>query len=304
MRYVKKFIYILFVCTLCISGCVPQKDTTPPVLELSKRSILVNINDKIDYTSYIKEASDNRNEDVLDRVKYNSIDTTHKGKQVITYTLQDESGNEIKKNLTVHIVPFYANKIYNPKDVEAEVVNNPDDVTVLINKLHELPHDYKPNDLEQMVDSRFRYLRKEANDAYTKFYNAAKAKGIAIYTISAYREPEKQVEFWNNQVKVRGEEYASQYSAYPRRSEHELGLSVDVSYKQDGDRLNKSVEDSELGKFIISDGYKYGFILRYPKDKVEVTNYAYEPWHMRYVGVELATELHEKQMTLEEYYGE
>ena len=300
----KKFIYILFVCALCISGCVPQKDTTPPVLELTKKSILVNTHDKIDYTSYIKEANDDRDGNILDKVTYIPVDTSQKGKQVITYTLQDENGNEIKKTLTVHVVPFYSNKIYNPKDVEVEVVSNPDDVTVLINKLHELPRDYKPDDLERMVDSRFRYLRKEANDAYTKFYNAAKAKGIPIYTISAYREPEKQVEFWNNQVKVRGEEYASQYSAYPRRSEHELGLAVDVSYKQDGDRLNESVEDSELGKFIVSDGYKYGFILRYPKDKVEVTNYGYEPWHMRYVGVELATELHEKQITLEEYYGE
>lgn len=300
----KKFKYVLFACTLCLSGCVIQKDTTPPVLELSKKSIIVNVNDQIDYKSYIKEASDDRDGNILDKVTYNPVDTSKKGKQVMTYTLQDESGHEVKKDLTIHVVPFYSNKIYNPKDVEAEVVTNPDDVTVLINKLHELPHDYKPNDLVRMVDSRFRYLRKEANDAYTKFYNAAKKKGISIYTISTYREPEKQVEFWSNQVKVRGEEYASQYSAYPRRSEHELGLSVDVSYKQDGDRLNESVEDSELGKFIISDGYKYGFILRYPKDKVEITNYGYEPWHMRYVGVELATELHDKQLTLEEYYGE
>ncbi|MEG0549448.1 MAG: D-alanyl-D-alanine carboxypeptidase family protein, partial [Coprobacillus sp.] len=72
----------------------------------------------------------------------------------------------------------------------------------------------------------------------------------------------------------------------------------------EGNRLNEQVATSSLGKFMISDAYKYGFIIRYPKDKIAITNYAYEPWHMRYVGVELATKLTQENLTLEEYYNQ
>ena len=160
-----------------------------------------------------------------------------------------------------------------------------------------------PDDLEPVVDNSSQKLRKEANTAYTKFYNAAKAKGIAIYSISGYRTNATQTSYWNNMNKVYGNEYASQYSAYPGRSEHQLGLAIDISFKTDGgDRLSEKVASSDIGKFIISDGYKYGFILRYPSDKIAVTNYGYEPWHIRYVGVDLATKLHDENITLEEYY--
>ena len=157
------------------------------------------------------------------------------------------------------------------------------------------------DDLEKVIDCSQK-LRHEANQAYTQFYQAAKEKGIEIYTISGYREPETQQLYWDNSVKVFGQEHAIQYNAYPRRSEHELGLCVDISYTMDGDRLSEKVADSPLGKFIESDAYKYGFILRYPQDKVRITGYGYEPWHIRYVGVDLATQLHQENKTLEEYY--
>ena len=92
------------------------------------------------------------------------------------------------------------------------------------------------------------------------------------------------------------------YLDYPGRSEHQLGLAIDVSYTTQGDRLSEKVADSAIGKFIISDAYKYGFTLRYKKDKVAITNYGYEPWHIRYVGIDLATKLHDQNLTLEEYY--
>lgn len=300
----KRICYYILMCCLCISGCAKSKDTTAPKLELNKKNIVVGVHEDIDYMSYVASANDDSDGDLKDQVTYNRIDTSHKGEQTITYCVKDQNQNETKQSLRVHVVSFYQNHIYNPQDVKAEVVTNPDDITVLVNKLHQIPQDYKPTDLQPVIDSPSRQLRKEANEAYTKFYQDAKAKGIDIYTISAYREAKQQKEYWTNQVRVRGEEYASQYSAYPRRSEHELGLAIDVSYKQTGDRLNENVENSRIGQLIKSDGYKYGFILRYPKDKVAITNYGYEPWHMRYVGVELAKELHEKQMTLEEYYGE
>ena len=181
--------------------------------------------------------------------------------------------------------------LINPITAQADIVENPDDVTVLVNKLHEIPEGWKPDDLEKVIDCSQK-LRHEANQAYTQFYQAAKEKGIEIYTISGYREPEIQQLYWDNSVKVFGEEHAIQYNA----------LCVDISYTMDGDRLSEKVADSPLGKFIESDAYKYGFILRYPQDKVRITGYGYEPWHIRYVGVDLATQLHQENKTLEEYY--
>lgn len=213
----------------------------------------------------------------------------------MTYTL-----NELEASMIVDVVTMY-DKIYSPLGITPETIEDPDDITVLVNKQYAIPEDYVPDDLVTVVDSS-QQLRKEAAEAYEAFYNAAVAKGISIYSISGYRTNETQTLYWNNQVKVRGEEYASQYSAYPLRSEHQLGLAIDISYMTEGDRLSESVADSEIGQFIVSDAYKYGFILRYPEDKTNITNYGYEPWHIRYVGVELATKLYEEDLTLEEYY--
>lgn len=298
----KKYLSFVFAGLLLLSGCTKEEDKTAPTLELTKSRVNVAVDSKFDYQSFIQKAIDEVDGELISEVKYNDIDTSKVGKQEVQYTLQDKSGNKSTQTLIVDVVKYYKNNVFNPLDVEPDTVDNPEDVTVLVNKLHQIPKGWVPSDLEPTIDNKNQKLRKEANEAYTKFYNDAKAKGIDIYSISGYRTNDTQTLYWNNQVKVYGEEYASQYSAYPGRSEHQLGLAIDVSYTTQGDRLSEKVATSPLGKFIVSDAYKYGFILRYAKDKVAITNYGYEPWHMRYVGVELATKLHESGETLEEYY--
>lgn len=292
---------LLIMSMILLVGC-SKTTNEKPVLEFKNSRVQISRDSEVDYLSYLLTAKDNEDGDLKSKVKYKTIDSSQVGSNQIEYSLKDTDGNEVKKILKVDIVDFYENNIYSPLDVTADIVKNPEDVTVLINKVNQIPEGWKPNDLESVIDSQYMMLRKEANAAYSKFYQAAKDKGIEIYSISAYRENEKQELFWNNQVKVYGEEYASQYSAYPGRSEHQLGLAIDVSYKKTGDRLSESVATSPVGEFIESDAYKYGFILRYPKDKVAITNYGYEPWHIRYVGVDLATKLHKEKLTLEEYY--
>ncbi len=292
---------LLIMSMILLVGC-SKTTNEKPVLEFKNSRVQISRDSEVDYLSYLLTAKDNEDGDLKSKVKYKTIDSSQVGSNQIEYSLKDTDGNEVKKILKVDIVDFYENNIYSPLDVTADIVKNPEDVTVLINKVNQIPEGWKPNDLESVIDSQYMMLRKEANAAYSKFYQAAKDKGIEIYSISAYRENEKQELFWNNQVKVYGEEYASQYSAYPGRSEHQLGLAIDVSYKKTGDRLSESVATSPVGEFIESDAYKYGFILRYPKDKVAITNYGYEPWHIRYVGVDLATKLHKEKITLEEYY--
>ncbi|KXU52198.1 MAG: M15 family metallopeptidase [Longibaculum muris] len=302
----KRYVSVILVMGLLLSGCSKEKkeDKEAPVLTLKEKRIQVELNSKVDYQSFIEKAMDEVDGELISVVKYNEIDTSQIGQQEITYTLKDKAGNETKQTMIVDVVKYFKNKIFSPTQVKPEIVKNPEDITVLVNKVHQLPQDWEPNDLEPIIDSKFRYLRKEANAAFTKFYKAAKAKGIEIYSVSAYRSYQKQKINWENQVKVFGEEYASLYSAYPGRSEHQLGLAIDISYKNQGDNLTEKVASSDIGKFIESDAYKYGFILRYPKDKVSITNYGYEPWHIRYVGVDLAKKLHKQGITLEEYYKE
>lgn len=297
----KRFLSVLVIGTLLLYGCSKQ-DIKTPTLTLSKSRIQVALNDEIDYLSYIETTPDDVESSYLrEHIQYNKIDTSKTGKKEIHYTFKESSGHETTQTLIVDVVEYIDGELINPVTAQADIVDDPEDVTVLVNKLHEIPKGWVPHDLEKVIDCS-QQLRKEANQAYTQFYQAAKSKGIAIYTISAYREPEKQELYWNNSVKVFGEEHAVKYNAYPRRSEHELGLCVDVSYTMNEDRLSEKVADSALGKFIESDAYRYGFILRYPKDKVKITGYQYEPWHIRYVGVELATQLHQNHLTLEEYY--
>ncbi len=295
MRKIIGFITVFLILT----GC-QEKDQEAPVLSLRKSRVQIALNTSFDYLQYVEKAYDRQDGDVTDHISYNEIDTSSVGKKTVLYKVTDQAGNQSQKDLIVDVVE-YVGDLINPITAKADIVENPDDVTVLVNKLHEIPKGWKPDDLEDVIDCH-QQLRHEANEAYTKFYQAAKAKGIAIYTISGYREPETQQLYWDNSVKVFGEEHAIQYNAYPRRSEHELGLCVDISYTTEGDRLSEKVADSALGKFIESDAYKYGFILRYPQDKVRITGYSYEPWHIRYVGVDLATKLHNENITLEEYY--
>ena len=295
MRKIIGFVTVFLILT----GC-QEKDQEAPVLLLNKSRVQIALNTSFDYLQYVEKAYDRQDGDVTDHISYNEIDTSSVGKKTVHYKVTDQAGNQSQKDLIVDVVE-YVGDLINPITAKADIVENPDDVTVLVNKLHEIPKGWKPDDLEDVIDCH-QQLRHEANEAYTKFYQAAKAKGIAIYTISGYREPETQQLYWDNSVKVFGEEHAIQYNAYPRRSEHELGLCVDISYTTEGDRLSEKVADSALGKFIESDAYKYGFILRYPQDKVRITGYSYEPWHIRYVGVDLATKLHNENITLEEYY--
>lgn len=285
-----KRVIIVFLMIFMLTGClVPDEEKE---LHLNEKRVQIALNESIDYLSYVEDNA------FVENVTYNTIDTSKVGTYTIEYKLDDTV-----KTLIVDVVKMYDGGIFSPIGITPNIVSDPNDITVLVNKVNSIPEGWEPDDLVKVVDSSQK-LRKEAAEAYKEFYSAAKDKGISIYSISGYRSNDTQSLYWNNQLRVNGEEYASLYSAYPLRSEHQLGLAIDVSYKTDGDRLSESVEDSEIGKFIISDGYKYGFVLRYLKDKTSITNYGYEPWHMRYVGKELAKTLHESGLTLEEYYEE
>ncbi len=191
-----------------------------------------------------------------------------------------------------------------------EVVAEPENITALINPNNRLPDDYVPSDLVY-PDTRFifnekidkRKMRKEAAEALEDMFAAADKAKMYLAGVSGYRSHAYQTDLFNRYVKKDGLEKARTYSAYPGTSEHESGLAIDVTRSDGKCAANDCFGDMDEAKWVAEHAHEYGFIVRYPKGKEKVTGYQYEPWHIRYVGKSLATELYESGQTLEEYYN-
>ncbi|MDN4602722.1 M15 family metallopeptidase [Paenibacillus sp. F6_3S_P_1C] len=191
------------------------------------------------------------------------------------------------------------------------VVTNAQAMTVIVNKQRSLPEGYEPSDLvEPNVPFSFdgphekRHLRKEAAEALEKLFAGAKADGIELRAVSGYRSYERQVSIYNNNVKTKGQEYTDRVSSVPGHSEHQTGLAIDVSSPSVGNALEEVFGTSKEGQWLAEHAAEYGYIIRYPKGEDDITGYVYEPWHIRYVGTDLAPDIVKSGLTLEEYFDE
>jgi len=172
---------------------------------------------------------------------------------------------------------------------------------IIVNRWNELPEDYSVELTElsngQKVDSRiYPYLQE--------MFDAARAEGVYPVVREGYRTEEEQQEILDDKIQTyinqgysqsRAERTAKEWVALPGTSEHQLGIAVDIN----ADKSKCSNE--EVYTWLAENAYKYGFILRYPMGKQEITGTSYEPWHYRYVGVEAARKIYEQQICLEEY---
>ncbi len=185
----------------------------------------------------------------------------------------------------------------------------PNSLTFIANKSHALPADFEPSDLitpsvklrlgagaEQMQ------FRSIAHDDLKAMFEAASKDGVTLVFGSGYRSYALQKQFYDGYVARDGVAAADRYSARPGTSEHQTGLSFDVTSSAGTCHLETCFEDTVEGKWLAVHAHKYGFILRYPDGKEAVTGYQYEPWHFRYFGIELAKTLHEKNQTPEEFF--
>ena len=183
-----------------------------------------------------------------------------------------------------------------------KVVKNPNDTLVLVNKNNKLKNDFIPNDLIKLdlnYSNDEKYLKKEAALAFYKLSSDAKKLGYRIIVVSAYRSYTYQEKLFDYYVKEKGIDYALNCSAKAGHSEHQTGLAIDVEGSNfDYDLFNESKEF----EWMKNNAYKYGFILRYPKGKEDITGFKYEPWHYRYVGKDVAKYIYEKNITFEEYF--
>ncbi len=234
-------------------------------------------------------------EDNLDRyIKYENNDT--KFDSIYNTDVIKENYNYED---TVTFVNAYLDRDYYSNDInlsneEASAID------VIVNKYYKLNENYEPSDLVT-IDSKFasnnQRLRKEAADKFEEMAADALASGIKIYAGSTYRSYDYQLDLYNRYVLQDGFAEAETYSARAGYSEHQLGLAVDVL---NGDWQYLSENDDEY-TWLIDNSYKYGFILRYPRNKEYVTGYMFEDWHFRYLGVELANKVKLSGLTYDEY---
>ena len=187
---------------------------------------------------------------------------------------------------------FYTNVI---------TVNNPEDISVLVNKYHVLENNYEPKDLEKINDKynkgTYNQLRKVVKESFESMCVAALKDDVKIYSGSAYRPYSYQASLYNRYVNTDGKAKADTYAARAGYSEHQTGLAIDIMNAK-GEFLTST--DIEFD-WLIRNSYKYGFILRYPNDKENITGYMAEDWHFRYVGKGLAKVLFDGNITLDEY---
>lgn len=215
------------------------------------------------------------------------------------YYNEDEAYNKNKENNDSKNNDIHSNPILD---------TNPESILVFVNKEYSLPADYVPEDLViPNVFFNFSYydekklMRKEAATALEELFSAAKKENIILCGISGYRSYARQKTIYSKNIIKKGVSYTNKYSAMPGKSEHQTGLSIDVSAASIGYRLEPIFSETKEGIWLANNCYQYGFIIRYPKDKSDITGYAYEPWHIRYVGIDVATYLYKNNLTFEEY---
>lgn len=183
-------------------------------------------------------------------------------------------------------------------DPKARSIDDAKSIWVVVDKLRPLhPPDYEPSDLVEVpvAHTWTPLLRKKAAKAIVAMFDAAREeKGLLLASNSAYRSYATQVEIYDGDDTL---------TARPGFSEHQTGLTMDIGAESGSCSLAECFADTPEGKWLAKNAWRFGFLLRYPADKVAVTGYAFEPWHYRFLGRELAAEMHKRKVTtLEEFF--
>lgn len=260
---------------------------------------------KTEINSLEKELSDKNIKSLLE-VKYN--------KNIVKII---KSKYYLKKNFNRYITYLNENKDKSVADIIA-IVNTNNDYQhyentketniekgnlMLVNKYNYLTESYSIEDLENVPTTcslEGQTLKEEANTWYKKMAYAASKKDFSLVIKTSTRTYEKQYNTYNNMKRSKGEDYADDVSARPGHSEHQTGLAIDVgNYGQFSIPFN----ETDCYKWLQENAYKYGFIERYPEGKEYLTGFTYEPWHYRYVGVDVATKIYNENITFDEYYA-
>ncbi len=193
--------------------------------------------------------------------------------------------------------------------MDPSVFTDTNSLLVVANKKHRLPEGYVPPDLVTPEISQVQActMRAPAAEAIKAMAEAAAADGVTLKISSAYRGEDYQRQLYNGYSASYGTATADTISSRPGYSDHQTGLAADF-VEQDGSmngiNFNQNFENTDSGIWLRDHAHEYGFIMRYPKGKQDITGYAYEPWHFRYIGVDYATAIYETDVfcSFEEYF--
>ncbi|WP_370222208.1 D-alanyl-D-alanine carboxypeptidase family protein [Cytobacillus sp.] len=284
----KKTIIMAGILSLMLTGCSqldPYLDKVQPLIE------------KIPFLGGEKSLEEPPQEDETSKEQENSA---------------EKAGNvdkeEIIKDDPLSLEATYFNdvKVVNGRNI----IQNPENVMALVNKQFSLPDGYEPSKLiipevafsYGKLDLEKSYMRQDAALALEKLFTGALNEGVELFAVSGYRSFTRQSQVFDAEVNRVGKEKAVLAVAIPGSSEHQTGLSMDISSRSANLELSEEFGETKEGKWLAENAHRYGFILRYPKGKEAITGYKFEPWHFRYVGTEAAKVIYEKKWTLEEYF--
>lgn len=190
-------------------------------------------------------------------------------------------------------------------------LTDPTSIWVIANKQHSLqPKDYVPADLVipdvplRVPGNESMQVRQVTATALESLFAAASKDSLHLMLSSGYRSYQYQVGLYGSYVKTEGQATADTQSARPGFSEHQTGLAADVEPANKTCEVETCFSDTPEGQWLAANAYKYGFVIRYPSDKIETTGYEFEPWHIRYVGADLSNEMHRTSFeTLEDFFN-
>lgn len=214
---------------------------------------------------------------------YGNITGIGAGSCVVTVTSADNGAVSASVSVSVSVPPETEppTPVIPPQESELTYING----ILVVNKTYSLPENYNPG------------ADPTAYAALTEMFSAAASEGLSLWVKSGFRSYNDQKWQYNYYAERDGQALADTYSARPGHSEHQSGLAFDLN------SLYKSFADTAEGKWLAANCHKYGFIIRYPAGKEHITGYMYEPWHVRYLGIDTATAVYESGLCLEEYLG-
>jgi len=315
---------LLALVLLVFTGCTITKSEPTSIKKLDTEDVKIKISEEIaNKSTQVKESTtdDTNIEETTIGKEVNSIPIVQ---TPFIVTADNINGyhelitdiNNLNLNLDLsdprlsELIIHLSNYSYNTTTHQIGEVSIPDSLFVLTNKLNHLPEDYIPETL-RVPNIRFSFSeyneKKNQREAPALALEAmfvdAEAEFHYLFAVSGYRSYNRQNTIYNYKVETRGVEEADKVSARPGHSEHQTGLAMDITSEAVGFGLEYAFGDTTEGIWVLENAHNYGFIIRYPKDKVDITGYNYEPWHLRYIGKDVASFIYENKLTLEELYS-
>jgi D-alanyl-D-alanine carboxypeptidase len=218
------------------------------------------------------------------------------------YTQSNENSKQSHEVKTYSNTPAFNKKLYS--------INDPASIWVVVNKGRVLPSNYVPADLMNpsiplrlSTGSEEMLIRKQAALALQSMNQAAGKQNVHFMLASGYRSYSFQVNLYAGYVRTQGQHSADISSARAGHSEHQTGFAADLEPVSRTCEVEVCFANTREGKWLAANAYKYGFIVRYPKSKENLTGYEYEPWHVRYIGTKLASQLYKNSQTMEQFFG-